>query len=441
MNATINAARSFGSVRSAARGAASMIALLGMTLVGCAGGSGERSSTPPSPTDAPTPNESRAVPANTEKPSQPTALGAMTPEQMAEQAARDIEEMKKLNAARRIGNTPTPRNDGAMAANESRGATAPFAGPNNSAAVGQSNAGASAPMSAGATGAATRPDQSAVVAAAPAETTPDAPATTPPRRVLATPEAISGAAAALYRDAARADTPMRSLMALAALSIAEPDRPFNAEALPDLTEEERRALTRFHAFCRDLGQQLATSDDPEAVTRAVEQLAGEIRGERRLRVPRSDFCTRVDGFGAFARIEPREFVAHAGARFVLYFEIDGYRSLEVGSEGWKTELSVELSILSERDGVPVWRRDWQTITDLAATQRKDFFVTHVVGVPDALSVGAYVLKVRVRDELTGALAESAVPFHMVAAAMPSGSAGSESGTHSNSAPARSNSAR
>lgn len=350
--------------------------------------------------------------------------GSLTPEQLADQVERDLVDLQRLNAARRTsgaagGNTPgggASTAERAMLASESSrgGANTPVAG---AGVGGGATAPPAPPPGSGATIDERRSGADTSVAADDGDGVP-APALTPSgaRRVPETTDALASAAAALYRDASRADTPLRSLMALAALSIAEPDRPFNPEALPDLTEEERRTVARFHGFCRELGRQLAASDDPDAVARSVEQLAREIKGERSLRVPRGEFCSQVDGFGVYRAIAPREFVAHSGARFALYFEVDGYRSVEVGSEGWKTELAVELSILSERDGVPVWRRDWQTITDLASTQRKDFFVTHAVTVPDALSVGGYALKIRVRDELTGALAEQSVPFRMVAAA-------------------------
>jgi len=340
----------------------------------------------------------------------------MSPEEMAAQVEQDIAAFQRLSASRGTSDAArrpavTPASDATTAMG---GGQAMLETPVSSAS--------SRPVTAAGSEAASIAPTNAVEGplATPAPPALGVERGAGPRRVPETPEALASAAAALYRDATRADTPLRSLMAIAALSIADPDRPFNAEAMPDLTEQERRSLAQFHAFCRDLGRQLASSDDPEAVSRAVEQLSRDIRGERRLRVPRSEICTQVEGFGVFSRIEPCEFIAHSGARFVLYCEVDGYRSSETGSAGWKTDLSIELSILSERDGVPVWRRDWQTVTDLSATQRKDFFVTFRITLPDALSVGAYTMKVRVRDEQNGALAERSVPFRMVAAPSPRG---------------------
>lgn len=405
-----------------------MPAASAVLAVGCASDDGRsRANAPASSSDSASlgsgaPTQGDAAGANAPRtgggPNGRVPPGAMTPEEVAAQLERDQEDLQRLHAKRSSAGSRTGSGAPVSAPNDAEPAVgAPTVAPISSGSpaasgtpgtgIGASMAGANAKSGAEDTARSGGDDDGGYGARSGA----DGPGR---RRVPETVDALASAASALYRDATRADSPMRSLMALAALSIADPDRAFNPEALPDLTEEERRTLSRFHEFCRELGRQLATSDDPVAVARAVEQLAGEMRGERRLRVPRGEFCTRVDGFGSFGRIDPREFTAHAGARFVLYFEVDGYRSTEVAGEGWKTELSIELSILSERDGVPVWRRDWQTISDLVSTQRKDFFVTHVVALPDALSVGAYAMKVRVRDEGTGALAEHSIPFRMVA---------------------------
>jgi len=395
-------------------------ALTAVLLAGCGagggtgGGAGGELDRPGAPRGAS--GEGDASPEAGADAAQAVPEGAQSPEQIASQMERDLADFQRLMASRQSGGTrSTSGADGAAGGagtGADPGGDRPAASPNGTRAgpEGSATAAANAPTR--------MPEDagSATTTRPPIDGAADdtQASGTPPRRVAETPEALAAAAAALYRDASRADTPMRSLMALAALSIADPDRPFNPDALSDITEEERRTLSSFHAFCRELGRRLASSDESDEVVRAVEQLAKEMRGERRLHIPRGEFCSAVEGFGHFASIEPREFVAHAAARFVLYFEVDGYRSAELTGEGWKTELSIELSILSERDGVPVWRRDWQTITDLAASQRKDFFVTHIVAIPDALSVGAYVLKVRVRDEQAGSLAERSIPFRMVA---------------------------
>ena len=51
---------------------------------------------------------------------------------------------------------------------------------------------------------------------------------------------------------------------------------------------------------------------------------------------------------------------------------------------------------------------------MTSKTRRDFFTTQLIALPPALSVGKYHLKIRVRDEHSGAEAEDSVPFQMVA---------------------------
>ncbi|MFO0893428.1 MAG: hypothetical protein U0574_00550 [Phycisphaerales bacterium] len=371
--------------------------------------------------------------------------GSLTPEELAAQGAASVEEFQRLMAAKERGaagpvnpnGSPVPPRDTMRPGTES--ALKPLGAPEGTAARPPATP-AAAGSGGGGSGAATAPLANAprggdagAEGAGPAMSAASERGGRTPGRATPPPtnEALTQAAAALYRDATGADAPLQPLMALAALSIAEPERPFDAEALPGLTDEERAALTRFHAFCRDLGRGLAKDQDPRALTTASERLAQELRGEQGLRVPRAEFCTRVAGFGDYDAVADRTFLAHAGARVALYFEVEGYDSQERPGDGWRTDLSVELSILSERDGIPVWRQEWQSVSDKAASRRQDFFVTQIVKMPESLGVGAYVMKVRVRDEHRKALAEKTLPFRMVAelqGGTPPAAAGTRGGT-------------
>ena len=79
-----------------------------------------------------------------------------------------------------------------------------------------------------------------------------------------------------------------------------------------------------------------------------------------------------------------------------------------------TNLWQELEIYSSRDNIPVWRLDWQPAIDKSNTRLTDFYITHRFSIPERLSVGSYVLKVRVKDEAAGSIAESSIPFQIVA---------------------------
>ncbi len=225
--------------------------------------------------------------------------------------------------------------------------------------------------------------------------------------------------AELYREAAHSDMPLRQLLLMAAIAIQSPDRPFAPEALPGLTDRERDLLGRMHAFYVELGRELARSGDPEAVVRAVETLHRSLAVEPRLALPRVALCPRVVGFGDYDEFSRNAsghytFLAQSGQQAVIYVEIEDFAS-ELNDKGeWVTQLSQQLVIYSDSDGIPVWREDWQAGVDASRNKRADFFITQVITVPRRLSVGRYQLKIRIRDEQSGAESETAVEFEVVA---------------------------
>ncbi len=79
-----------------------------------------------------------------------------------------------------------------------------------------------------------------------------------------------------------------------------------------------------------------------------------------------------------------------------------------------TEVAQQLVVISDRDGIPVWREDWQRGTDMSKNRREDFFIVQVITLPKRLSVGRYQLKIHIRDEQSGSEAEATLNFEMVA---------------------------
>jgi hypothetical protein len=202
----------------------------------------------------------------------------------------------------------------------------------------------------------------------------------------------------LYRRGAYSDMPLRELLLIAATTLVTPDRELATEALPGLTERERELLAKMQAFFSRLGLKLAETGDPEVLVAEVEAL--HRHGDY------DEFSRNAEGRYAF--------LAHSGQQAVVYVEVEDFTS-ELNENGqWVTELSQQLVVISERDGIPVWREDWQAGVDLSRKRRDDFFIVQVVTLPERLSVGRYNLKIRIRDDRSGAEAETAIDFEMVA---------------------------
>ena len=98
----------------------------------------------------------------------------------------------------------------------------------------------------------------------------------------------------------------------------------------------------------------------------------------------------------------------------MYVEVEDFVS-ELNEKGkWVTELSQQLVVFSDRDGIPVWREEWQAGVDVSNNRRNDFFIVQIITLPKALSVGRYQLKIHARDEKSGAEAETSLEIEMVA---------------------------
>lgn len=219
----------------------------------------------------------------------------------------------------------------------------------------------------------------------------------------------------LYRDAAYSDTPLRELLLIAATTIVRPDRALSPDAIPGLTERERELLASFQQFFSEVGRRLdGKRGTDETLREAVDLLRAALHTEPRLMLDTVALCTRVGGFGDYDPFNKYAFLAHSEQKAIVYLEIANFTSELNPKNEWVTELSQQITIYSDRDGIPVWREDWQTAVDVTKNRRNDFFVVQIITLPKALGVGKYQLKVRVRDEKSKAEAEGAIHFELVA---------------------------
>lgn len=220
---------------------------------------------------------------------------------------------------------------------------------------------------------------------------------------------------ALYRESTYDDMPLRQLLMISATTMVSPDRALQVDALNSLTDRERELLGAFQDFFISVGKDLDGSRAAEPVlTEAVERLQRAIVRQPQLQIPTFALCTQVSGFADYQKFDPYRFLAHNGQQAVVYTEVDEFAS-ELNDKGeWVTELSQQLTIYSHRDGIPVWQLNWQPAVDRSRKKRQDFFITQLITLPDALGVGKYNLKVRLRDEKSGAEAERSISIEMVA---------------------------
>lgn len=255
----------------------------------------------------------------------------------------------------------------------------------------------------------------------------------PQATALASPDASGAALQRTMIDFSRelsagstlSDHPMKELLVLASMSILDPSRALDADAFPDLTAEERELLTAMQVWFTAVGEELNAGADSWAVLHnASDQLEKQLNRIPDLKLPSVVMCTRVSGFGDYDEWSDRTnedatytFVAHGRQPVIIYAEMVGFESTLNDRELWETITSQHLTIYSDRDGIPVWKEDWQTAADRSQIQRRDYFTVQQMMLPPGLSVGNYHLKLRVRDEKSGAEVERNIPFTMTAAVL------------------------
>lgn len=250
--------------------------------------------------------------------------------------------------------------------------------------------------------------------------------------------ATSEISALLIGRADRAHTPAPDLLALAALEYAVltasgsgtpsaagelvlPPQALRSESR--LTPRERDALTAWRTFLGASREAAERGVDPATLEGPARAFAESLRAWGSLSVPVVALCARVDGFGAYTELPRRggghRFLAGSGQKMIVYTEVDHFAHTSTSHDetwGHEVRLTQRLDLFHAAGSADtlVWKRDEQPINDFSRHKRRDFFVVQVVELPPTLGVGSYRLKVTMTDKATGAVAETLVPFEVVA---------------------------
>lgn len=224
--------------------------------------------------------------------------------------------------------------------------------------------------------------------------------------------------AAVYADAPAA---MNTALALAALEAADP-----AAATPALAAWQARlspAQQATFSSLRDLYGKLPAatgtdSSDTTALATLLREQAAALQPSPGLSISNAALCRRVDGFGRYTTLNTTTLVAGRPQPVIVYVEPEGFahRAADTpdSEQRWTVELSQELQLYHDADGTLAWMDREQNISESSRRQRRDFYLVRRIDLPATLSIGAYRLKVVVRDRVSGTVAESIIPMQVVA---------------------------
>lgn len=228
--------------------------------------------------------------------------------------------------------------------------------------------------------------------------------------------AASGDLTRLLSERAAASTaPLADLAVASALAAGA------GEPAPDLSlgsaqlaPSERAAVMAVHGLVGTLRSAAAGSESGVDVADALQRSADEASAGLPLRITDAKLCTRVNGFGDYSELDVNAFLAGRASPVIVYAQVDRFMS-RAGAGGRQiVEMSQELNIYHEADGAHCWKRPAQTVTESTRTRRRDFYLTNAIELPSTLTVGKYRLKVTMRDATGGGVAETTIPFSIVA---------------------------
>ena len=217
--------------------------------------------------------------------------------------------------------------------------------------------------------------------------------------------------------------PLRDYLALAWLDAVRPGSLGALDSGPvaaRIDPNQARSIALARDFAQALYGNPEAMKDPERVWATLQKAAEPVLAARDLSIAAVDLCSRVDGYGQYAPISSRTFQAGVAHSIIVYTEVENFAHRVAtdpasGGERFAVDLGVAVEVWQDADK-PTLQKRWSEagVTETSRRKRRDFFVTNLIELPKALSVGAYTLKIIVSDRVKGAVAEKVIPFTIVA---------------------------
>jgi hypothetical protein len=238
----------------------------------------------------------------------------------------------------------------------------------------------------------------------------------------------------LLRQQATESSSVRAYLGLAALEVLKPGAlqtiitPSTLEGSA-VSPEDALAVENLRNYLAALGAEGGKASLQQRLASNTELLTAK----HPMRLRNVQLCSEVKGFGQFIPLGQSRFGQGRPIRAVVYAEVDhfGYREVNESDrlaarvagrdtgDLWAVELTQELQLHRAADNLLVWSRPEQAVVETSRNKRRDFYLIQTITLPSSLSIGAYTLKVVVRDATTRAADEVNIPIDIVAEALAS----------------------
>ena len=195
------------------------------------------------------------------------------------------------------------------------------------------------------------------------------------------------------------------------------------ESTPDLTSisgltsEDREILSALLDGINNF-RNTVRADSNQMLGQKIQPLidmVDRLHEQAELTIPVISLCTRVDSFAVYRAVPSCRFPAGEDNEVIVYSEVANFTSTQNNDKMWQTRLMQEMTLYTE-GGMAVWpeKSNAQLFVDFAHSRRHDFFIARRVKIPDALTIGRYLLKVTITDPQSSRIAEATTPIDIVA---------------------------
>ncbi len=184
------------------------------------------------------------------------------------------------------------------------------------------------------------------------------------------------------------------------------------EAIPDLPPAEQEFWQKLFWGLSNYFDSTGIPNRSDRATHTVSQIADaaeRLRERANLEIRNVTFSTGIHGFGIYDRFERDEF--RPGQPVLVYAELRNFLS-ELTTEGtYKTVLksTIEIHRAGSNPGLVV-EQAYPPTEDYCRTRRHDYFHSYKINIPSELTVGPYLLKLIVEDQLNRKVATYTINF-------------------------------
>lgn len=157
----------------------------------------------------------------------------------------------------------------------------------------------------------------------------------------------------------------------------------------------------------------SSTDTEQRMTITTGQLRSAVRQLApltSLQIRRFEICSRIHSFGRLDSFPANNF--DPGQPLLLYAEIENFAAELTPAGSYRTQFEAELKLYEQGNSKAKETIAIPDISDESTSERSDYYQSFELSLPSHLKSGEYTIRLRLRDRVSGKVAESAVEFQV-----------------------------